>query len=595
MRSLFLKIFLWFWGAMILIGVALFLVITTPLPNPLPGPWRESTGNALAAYAAAAANAWEQGGRPRLAAYLESQEQRSDSSLHFFNEQDRELSGRLFAPLDDRRFNRSPRDRLRGNGLPGNRLPGNGPPGNALSDNRLPFERPLDERHSDEEPPPGGRALNDFPPDRFSPDGHPPPDIRPDGPRGDGSPLFGRRTLPLLEPSRRSPPDIQALRHGSRQTDEALFELDGPRVIAAQRVTSGTGQRYVLQAILPRPWFGRPPADPLRQWLGGFVVLAMSGLVCYGLVRYLTAPLVSLRAATTRLAAGDLAARTGAAAHARRDEVADLGRDFDAMAERIEALVVAQRRLLGDISHELRSPLARLSIGLALARRYATSGAATEQIDAAFERTKRETTRLNLLIEQLLQLVRLESDSVTAEHQVIDLEQLLHEIVDDANFEMQGMATPHTDRRVVLVTRCSPCHTSGSAELLRSAVENVVRNALHYADPNTVVEVSLDWERDSNGQASTAVICVRDHGEGVPAEALENLFRPFYRVADARDRESGGVGLGLAITERAVRSHAGTVSAANDPAGGLVVRIRLPASALATTGIFGDGHGADKG
>jgi two-component system sensor histidine kinase CpxA len=307
-------------------------------------------------------------------------------------------------------------------------------------------------------------------------------------------------------------------------------------------------------------------------------MLATSGLVCYGLVRYLTAPLVSLRAATTRLAAGDLAARTGAAEHSRRDEVADLGRDFDAMAERIEALVVAQRRLLGDISHELRSPLARLSIGLALARRYATNGAATEQIDAAFERIKRETTRLNLLIEQLLQLVRLEGDSVTSEHQTVDLEQLLREVVGDANFEVQGVHASNADRRAVLATRCSPCRTSGSAELLRSAVENVVRNAVRYTRPDTVVEVSLHCEPAGNGQRSTAVICVRDHGEGVPAEALENLFRPFYRVADARDRESGGVGLGLAITERAVRSHGGSVSAANEPEGGLVVQMRLPIS-----------------
>ncbi|HEX8235379.1 MAG TPA: ATP-binding protein [Abditibacteriaceae bacterium] len=562
MRSLFLKIFLWFWGAMILIGLALFLVVTTTLPNPLPAPWRESTGNALAAYAAAAASAWEQGGRPQLAAYLVKQGQQSNSNLHFFDEQDRELSGRLFA---------------RPAAPPFGRRPGN----------QLPFERP-DGPRFESGPPPGGRWPGDssrdgFPPDGFPPDGPPPDGFPPDGPppggpRLDGPPPADRRFLPLLGPRRSPPPDIQALRRRSLQTHEAVFELDGPRVIAAQHVTSVKGRRYVLQAVLPRPWFGRPPAEPLRQGLGVLAMLATSGLVCYGLVRYLTAPLVSLRAATTRLAAGDLAARTGAAEHSRRDEVADLGRDFDAMAERIEALVVAQRRLLGDISHELRSPLARLSIGLALARRYATNGAATEQIDAAFERIKRETTRLNLLIEQLLQLVRLEGDSVTSEHQTVDLEQLLREVVGDANFEVQGVHASNADRRAVLATRCSPCRTSGSAELLRSAVENVVRNAVRYTRPDTVVEVSLHCEPAGNGQRSTAVICVRDHGEGVPAEALENLFRPFYRVADARDRESGGVGLGLAITERAVRSHGGSVSAANEPEGGLVVQMRLPIS-----------------
>jgi two-component system sensor histidine kinase CpxA len=260
---------------------------------------------------------------------------------------------------------------------------------------------------------------------------------------------------------------LPAVRRHALKSDEPVFVMSGPRVLAAQRVKSSNGKSYVLQALLPRPRFGRPAADPGRQLLGVLIVLAMSGLVCYGLVRYLTAPLVSLRAATHQLAAGDLAARTGAAQRARRDEVADLGRDFDSMAERIETLVLAQRRLLGDISHELRSPLSRLSMALALARRYVEQSAPETEINGALDRIKREAGRLNALIEQLLQLARLEGGEVKVENAPLDLEQLVHDIVTDADFEARA------SNRTVRVTQSGACRITGSLDLLRSAVENV--------------------------------------------------------------------------------------------------------------------------
>ena len=257
-------------------------------------------------------------------------------------------------------------------------------------------------------------------------------------------------------------------------------------------------------------------------------------------------------------------ARIGAGEKKRRDEVADLGRDFDAMASRIGVLLTSQRRLLGDVSHELRSPLTRLSMALALARRHACDGNQSE-VEAAFDRIGREKERLNDLISQLLDLVRLESGEYSQAREILQLETLIEEIAEDADFEARQRG------RGVLLARIAPCRVDGSPELLRRAIENVVRNAVAYAPEKTQVEITLDVE------AEFAVLRVRDWGEGVPDSSLEKLFEPFYRVAQARDRQSGGVGLGLAITARAVISHGGSIRATNAFDGGLQIEIRLPA------------------
>ena len=322
-------------------------------------------------------------------------------------------------------------------------------------------------------------------------------------------------------------------------------------------------EEFQLVGSLPEPRFGRLMAEPMQQFWGGLVALGLSTLVCYGLVRYLTTPLISLREATRRLASRDLSARTGAAQNKRRDEVADLGRDFDAMASRIEVLLTSQRRLLGDVSHELRSPLTRLSMALALARRHAEGGNASE-MEAAFERIAREKERLNGLIGQLLDLVRLESGEYSDGREDLDFEKLVQEIIEDVDFE----ARQH--EREVLFLRLADCRIHGSHELLHRAVENVVRNAVAYAPPHSSVNITLDVE------AEYSVLRVRDCGEGVPENSLAKPFDPFYRVAEARDRHSGGVGLGLAITARAVASHGGGISAKNAPGGGLEIEIRLP-------------------
>jgi signal transduction histidine kinase len=230
------------------------------------------------------------------------------------------------------------------------------------------------------------------------------------------------------------------------------------------------------------------------------------------------------------------------------------------MAERIEALLTSQQQLIRDISHELRSPLARLSVALGLARQK-TGDSATSQLD----RIELEAERLNEMIGQLLSLARMEGAAGPPEKSPVRLDSLVREVAEDAGFEAQ-------ERNCTVRLESAPvCTVEGSPDLLRSAVENVVRNAVRYTAAGTPVEISMI------ANDSLAVLTVRDHGPGVPESELTRLFRPFYRVAAARERNTGGTGLGLAITERAVRLHGGTITAANAPDGGLVVTIQVPA------------------
>ena len=294
--------------------------------------------------------------------------------------------------------------------------------------------------------------------------------------------------------------------------------------------------------------------------------LVLGGLGCYLLARYITAPLTRLRRATRRLAEGDLSARVGSERHRRRDEREDLGRDFDRMAERLETLVAAQRRLLSDISHELRSPLARMNVALGLLRQRGV-----EDPDRMIARLETEADRLNRMIGDLLTLSRLESGRPGSRTESVDLGGLVAEIADDARFEAGAR---RCDVRLIcpalVLATCEP----GS---LRSAVENVVRNAVRHTGEGTSVEITV--ERRADAGSPEAVIEVRDHGPGLPEDQLERIFEPFYRVDDARARDSGGTGLGLAIAKRAVTQHGGRIQAAAAAGGGLLVTIRLPAGA----------------
>ena len=466
MRSLFLKIFLWFWLAQLLISVVMFTVTEATRTERGNDRWRSTTNYALSLYARAAAAAYETGGAKALAANLQQAkgDPRTRTRTFVFDESGNEVLGRSF-------------------------------PGAA-------------------------------------------------------------RTLAAR----------------AAQSDEAEFTFSNDYMLSARAARSPGGKQFVLVSQMPRRQ-RRPPGllgdllNPTGQ--GGIRLLFLfftSGLVCYGLARYLTSPAVKLRRATHQLAGGDLSARVGAQMGRRRDELADLGRDFDQMAERIETLIQSERRLLGDISHELRSPLARLTVALDLADQNADPETA-----GFLNRIRRESERLNALIGQLMALSRLESGTAKVEHTLVNLAALVDDIARDADFEASSRNS------AVKVIRSEECWTHGAPELLRSAVENVVRNAVLYTVEGSTVELSLGCKEKTGatGEAQ-AVISVHDHGPGVPEETLSQLFRPFYRVADARDRQSGGVGLGLAITARAVRFHGGDVTASNAAGGGLLVEISLP-------------------
>ena len=348
-------------------------------------------------------------------------------------------------------------------------------------------------------------------------------------------------------------------------TGETEMDTDGQAAVKARAVTIGGERRYVLVATLPVGLMRLVHDGPTAQALRLLAVLVTAAAACYGLARYVTRPLAVLRSTTHTLARGDLSVRVGSTMGRRTDEFAELGRDFDRMAERLETLVTAERRLLRDISHELRSPLARLNVALGVARQHAGDD------QAVLDRIEREADRLNTLIGQLLMLARLESGTLTPERVVVDLEAIVRDVAEDAAFEAQGRG-----RRVQIVETC-PELVLGDAELLRSAVENVVRNALRHAPEATSVEIGL--RREGRRGSPRVRIAVRDHGSGVPEAALPHIFQPFYRVGDARPRNSGGIGLGLTIVDRTIRLHGGTVRAANAADGGLVVELTLPAAA----------------
>ncbi len=342
---------------------------------------------------------------------------------------------------------------------------------------------------------------------------------------------------------------------GSAETDSAE-----DRTLGASPVAFPDGQRYVL--VLQ--WERQPPQSlfwgsaPGYWRLGGLLLTAT--VLCYLLALYLTSPIRKLREATHKLADGDLQTRVAQKVGRRRDELADLAGDFDLMAERIESLITSQQRLTRDVSHELRSPLARLNVALEIAKQKSNPESAP-----MLERIETESARLNDMISRLLTLAKLEGGSEDVERVRLDLAEIVRDVAADADFEAQA------NGKFVEVTTADRCTVVGSENLLRSAIENVLRNAVRYTPERSVVDVSLS---KNNGHA---VVRIADHGGGVPEEELANLFRPFYRVGEARERKTGGIGLGLAIAERAVKAHKGTITAKNVN-GGLMIEIALDAA-----------------
>lgn len=321
-----------------------------------------------------------------------------------------------------------------------------------------------------------------------------------------------------------------------------------------------TGSTVVVLWIIVED-SGSPAAahDPWNIALRVFIAFLVSGLICYLLARYITAPILRLRQASHQLAAGDLSTRAASGMEQRRDEIGALVRDFNTMAARIEDLVSRQRQLIYDISHELRSPLARLNVALDLSRQ-------RKGDDSAFDHMERDLECLNEMIGRLLTVARLDASAASIPMSDVNLTEIVSHTVSSAEFELRER------NGAICFSSAGEYVVLGNAELLHSAIENVVRNAVRYTGPEEPVDVRLE----STTRPDTVRILVRDNGPGVPDSELQNIFQPFFRVDNDRNRESGGSGLGLAIADRVIRTHGGFINARNIAPHGLEVEIRLP-------------------
>ena len=366
------------------------------------------------------------------------------------------------------------------------------------------------------------------------------------------------------------PTDFQGLGRNVAIPTRILGDQVGQQFIWRVPVLSASGKQYVF--LLSRSHV--PHSPNLSQDLLRFafpqlpVAIVVGGLTTFALVLLFTRPVIRLRKAAGELAMGKLNARVSwpksQAAMFAGDEIDALMHDFNHMAERLESLVGAQKLLLRDVSHELRSPLARLSVALELAREDADPTRA-----AHLDRIERETERLNLLIGQLLSLSSMEALEKVENFEPLSLNRLIERIIPDAEYEAQ-------QRQCSLAFHADvECRIAGNEELLHRAVENVVRNAIRYTESRTEVEIGLKMGT-AHGRPQ-AELEVSDRGPGIPESQLNAIFRPFYRVDYARSPGTGGFGVGLAIAERAVRLHHGELSAVNRKGGGATIRITLPA------------------
>lgn len=354
-----------------------------------------------------------------------------------------------------------------------------------------------------------------------------------------------------------------------RKDGYLLGERHGPSYMLGLQENNAHGQKYVY---LARGTFPTHIYVPFREMVPRFLIgVIISIIVTFGITLVITRPISSLRNAARQLAAGNLTARaksSGAQADGKSgDELRGLVYDFNVMAERLQSLVESHKLLLRDVSHELRSPLARLSVALEWAREEAQPG-----IEEQLERMESEVVRLNSLIGQLLSLSHLESATSLTANQRFVVASLIADLIPDMEYEARG-------RRCSINFSDSSSHDGqviGSSELLGRAIENVIRNAIAYTEEGTAVEIGLS--NVSRAGKDYVVLQIRDHGPGVPEAALQSIFHPFYRLDSSRRRSTGGFGVGLAIAERSVQLHGGAIVARNAAEGGLIVEMSLPSA-----------------
>lgn len=368
---------------------------------------------------------------------------------------------------------------------------------------------------------------------------------------GQGHELSGR-AMPVEIPDFAQ----RALRH------EGIVRPDEGVVIVAPVITP-RGSYLLVGEFIPPPLSERVPGDLLWVLKLGTII---SALMCLVIAHYLSKPIERLRKATNELAHGNLDIRVGATIGNRRDEIADLVRDFDSMAGELRNQIQSERNLLSGVSHELRSPIARMRIALALAR-----SADSRERNEMLDRIEQDSVQLDSMLERILAVARLESGQYRPKFEGLSLNEVIDDVLDDARFEAAASDAnvSYADDAIVSI--------QGDPGLLRSAIENIVRNALFYSGHGGQVAVRLHVED------SMAVLTVRDNGPGVPEQTLPLLFKPFYRVDDSRGTNTGGMGLGLAIVRNAAATHGGTVTARNASPHGLEVELRLPVSASPDT------------
>jgi len=520
--SLFIKIYLGFWLTIIVTVVPFFFVERMIFIKPMVKEWHNRVDMIVQFHAKECVDIYRRDGAKAVIDYFARLENATGIKAYLFTDNGKEVTGRTVPEIILRHASAASADRKGTNvkveesGIASRKIETPGEPSFLFI---AKFSYPL--------PPPPPSRLTDS------------------GPRPGPGPESGLRFGPGSGP----PPE--------------LGPIPGPRPgMDSKSQVRGEPPRPPLEdRFFPSP--GRPPyIFPPNFLIRTLVWLIVSAVICYLLARYLTSPIFKLGHAARQLAEGNLSVRVSPELGRRKDELSSLANDFDVMAERIGTLLTSQRNLLRDVSHELRSPLARLNVALELCRQNLNPSE-----EKHLNRISLETERLNELIGQILTYNKINAGTVDLQKTKFDLSDVIEEVAADANYEARSSR--------ITVGSNEPFQIEGNYDYLRRAIENIIRNAIYHTPEEAPIEVSTAKiaERDT----SLIRITVRDHGRGVPEDALPLIFKPFFKIAaTATDRHKTGAGLGLAISEAAVRFHNGEIKARNAQDGGLIIEIVLP-------------------
>jgi signal transduction histidine kinase len=367
--------------------------------------------------------------------------------------------------------------------------------------------------------------------------------------------------------SRPIPSDCLSIVRAARSDGRVLTRFGLRAHSSSYKFTSPSGRPYIL-LVRARFQVGKFMDTTAGGGLPFFaVVLVMVTVFCFWLTHHIIAPIQGIQSTARKVAAGDLSVRAPVEISRRHDELAALAADFDVMVERMSAFVRSQKDLLSTVSHELRSPLARLLMSLALLRKQSSPESAE-----LLQRMERDVERIDTLIGQLLTLSRLETGVSSEEKDNVDFSQMVQEVVADGDFEAHS-----SGKSVRLEAEGGIVIENADQQALRSACENILRNAIKFTRPGSEVEVILKTQNTK--PLMQAVLLVRDCGPGVPGDLLQQIFQPFFRVTEHSGDQmarANGTGLGLAIALEAIRQHRGTIIASNTKPIGLEVKITLP-------------------